>query len=153
MFESHARRSVRNEQQNLAKDEEYFSLFLCPVDDEGVGLLLDSGATSHMIKNREIFIDIDDSFSGKVKNAKKAESVICGRGTVAFLLKHSNQVNSKSILENALFIPENSHSQVSISKLREAGAQVLIGPEQSIIDKSGLKYPFRQEKKFVQLGL
>ena len=26
-FESHARRSVRNEKQNLAKDEEYFSFF------------------------------------------------------------------------------------------------------------------------------
>ena len=108
--------------------------------------MLDSGATSHMIRNREMFIDIDNSFSGKVKNAKKAESVICGRGTVAFLVKHINQVNSKIILENALFIPENSHSQESISKLREAGAQVLIGPEQRTIDKSGLEYPFRQEK-------
>ena len=43
MFESHARRSVRNEKQNLAKDEEYLSFFLFPVDDEGVGLVLDSG--------------------------------------------------------------------------------------------------------------
>ena len=93
-----------------------------------------------------MFIDIDDSFSGKVLNANKTESEICGRGTVAFLVKDSNQVNRKIILENALFIPENSHSLVSISKLREAGAEVLIGPELSIIDKSGLEYPFRQEK-------
>ena len=145
-FESHARRSVRNEKQNLAKDEEYFSFFLCPVDDEGVGLVLNSGATNHVINNREMFIDIDDSFSGKVQNANKTESEICGRGTNAFLVKDSNQVNRKIILENALFIPENSHSLVSISKLREAGAEVLIGPELSIIYKSGVEYPFRQEK-------
>ena len=145
-FESHARRSVRTEKQNLAKDEEYFSFFLGPFDDEGIGLVLDSGATSHMINNREMFIDIDDSFSGKVKNANKTES---GRGTVAFFDRDSNQVNRKLILENALFIPENSLSLVSISKLREAGAEVLIGPELSIIDKSGLEYPFRQEKNFV----
>ena len=145
-FESHARRSVRNEKQNLAKDEEYFSFFLCPVDDEGVGLVLDSGATSHMINNREMFIDIDDSFSGKVQNANKTESEICGRGTVAFLGKDSNQINRKIVLENALFIPENSHSLVSISKLGEAGADILIGPELSIIDKSGVEYPLRQEK-------
>ena len=93
-----------------------------------------------------MFIDIDDSFSGKVQNANKTESEICGRGTVAFLVKDSNQVNRKIILENALFIPENSHSLMSIRKFREAGAEVLIGPELSIIDKSGLEYPFRQEK-------
>ena len=98
--------------------------------------MLDSGATSHMINNREMFIDIDDSFSGKVQNANKTESEIYGRGTVAFLVKDSNQVKKKIILENALFIPENSHSLVSISKLREAGADILIGPELSIIDKS-----------------
>ena len=108
--------------------------------------MLDSGATSHMINNKEMFFDIDDSFSGKVLKANKTESEICGRGTVAFLVKDNNQVNRKIILENPLFIPENSHSLVSISKLREAGAEVLIGPELSIIDKSGLEYPFRQEK-------
>ena len=75
-FESHARRSVRNEKQSLAKGEEYFSFFLCPVDDVGVGLVLDSGPTSHMINNGEMFIDIDDSFSGKVQNANKTESEI-----------------------------------------------------------------------------
>ena len=104
--------------------------------------MLDSGATTHMINNREMFIDIDDSFSGKVQNANKSESEICGRGRVAFLVKDSNQVNRKIILENALFIPENSHSLVSLSKLREAGAEVLIGPELSIIDKSGVEFPF-----------
>ena len=74
--------------------------------------MLDSGATSHMINNREMFIDIDDSFSGKVQNANKTESEICERGTVAFLVKDSNQVNRKIVSENALFIPENSHSLV-----------------------------------------
>ena len=89
-----------------------------PVDD-GVGLVLDSGATSNMINNREMFIDIDDNFSGKAQNANKTEYEICGRGTVAFLVKDSNQVNRKIILENALFIPENSHSLVSNSKLEK----------------------------------
>ena len=92
-----------------------------------------------------MFIDIDDSFSGKVQNAYKTESEICGRGTVAFLVKF-NQFNRKFILENALFIPESSHSLVSISKLREAGAEVLIGPELSIIDKSGVEYQLGRRK-------
>ena len=58
-----------------------------------------------MINNREKFIDIDDSFSGKVQNANKTESESCGRGTIAFLVKESNQVNRKIILKSALFIP------------------------------------------------
>ena len=99
-----------------------------------------------MINNREVVIYIDDSFSRKEQNANKTESVICGRCTVAFLVKNSNQVNRKIILENALFIPENSYSLVSISQIREAGAEVLIGPELRIIDKRGVEYPFRQEK-------
>ena len=90
-----------------------------------------------------MFIDIDDSFSGKVQNANKTEFEICGRGTVAFLVKDSNQVNIRIILEKALFIPENSHSLVSISKRREAGAEVLIGTELSIFDKSGVECPIR----------
>ena len=110
--------------------------------------MLDSGATSHMINNGEMFIDIDGSFSGKVQKANKTESEICGRGTIAFLVKDSIQVNRKTISTNTLFIPKNLHSLVSISKLREAGAEVLIGPELSIIDKSGVEYPFRQEKIF-----
>ena len=93
-----------------------------------------------------MFTDIGDCFSGKLQNGNKTESEICGRGTVAFLVKDSNHVKIKMILENALFIPENLHGLVSISKLREAGAEVLIGPELSIIDKSGVEYPFRQEK-------
>ena len=99
-----------------------------------------------MINNREKFIDIGNSFSSKVQNANKTESEICGRGTAAFLVKDSNQVNRKIILENALFILENSHSLLSISELREAGAEVLIGPELSIINKNRVEYPFRQEK-------
>ena len=82
----------------------------------------------------------------KYRMQTKQESVICGRGTVAFLVKNSNQNNRKIILENAWFIPEISHSLVSISKLREAGAEVLIGRELSINDKSGVEQPFRQEK-------
>ena len=93
-----------------------------------------------------MLIDIDHSFSGKVQNANKTESEICGRCTIAFLVEDSNQVNRKIILENALIIPENSHSRVSISKLREAGAEVMIGSELSLIDKSGVENPFRQEK-------
>ena len=45
-----------------------------------------------------------------------------------------------------MIIPENSHSLVSISKLREARAEILIGPELSITDKCGVEYSFRQEK-------
>ena len=81
---------------------------------------------------------------GKVQNANKTEADIFGQDTVAFLVKDSHQVNRKIILENALFIPENSHGLVSISKLRKAGAEVLIGPELSIIDKSRVE--FKQEK-------
>ena len=136
-FESNARWNVRNEKQNLAKDEEYFSFFR-PVDDEGVGLVLDPGATSHIINNREMFMDIDNSSSGKRQNANKTESEICGRGLVILLVKESNQVYRKIILENALFIPKNSRSLVSISHLRETGAEVLIGLERSIIDKKEL---------------
>ena len=83
-------------------------------------------------------MDIDNSSSGKVQNANKTESEICGRGTVILLVKESNQVNRKIILENALFILKNSHSLVSISHLRETGAEVLIGLERSIIDKKEL---------------
>ena len=43
-----------------------------------------------MINNKEMFIDIDGSFSGKVQNANKTESEIRGRGIVAFLVKDSN---------------------------------------------------------------
>ena len=108
--------------------------------------MLDSGATRHMIYNREMFIDIEDCFSGKVQYANKTESEICRGGTVAFLVRDSNQVNRKIILENVLFIPENSQYLMSIIKPREAGAEVLIGAELSITDKNGVENSFRQEK-------
>ena len=74
---------------------------------------MDSGATSHMIKDEVLFIDIDKEYSGTITNANSSKSSISGKGTVEIKVSDSNGSERKIRLSNALLVPNNAKNLVS----------------------------------------
>ena len=77
---------------------------------------MDSGATSHMIKDEGSFIDIDKEYSGTITNANSSKSSISGKGAVEIKVSDSNGSEQKIRLTNALLVPNNTRNLVSVSK-------------------------------------
>ena len=85
-----------------------------------------------MIKDENLFVELDQSFSETVENAKKTESKVLGKGRVEFFVKDC-QGNSKKIsMSDCFYVPENSENLVSVSKLTRGGAKVVFGEKSCI---------------------
>ena len=107
----------RNE-SNLTAEKQGFSFHTSQVHStcKIVDLLIDSGCTSHMIKDAELFRDLDISKMGNVECANGTESSIEGRGSVSFLAKDNQGQDQILELEKSLYIPQYPKNLVSIKK-------------------------------------
>ena len=74
----------RNE-SNLTAEKQSFSFHTSQVHStcKNIDLLIDSGCTSHLIKDAELFKDLDISKMSNVESANGTESSIEGRGSVS----------------------------------------------------------------------
>ena len=83
---------------------------MSPAED----LVADSGATSNMNKDRDMFVSLDENFKGSVSNANFSESKILGKGEVRFRVKDEKSEFKMIELKNTLYVPENSRNLLSI---------------------------------------
>ena len=99
-FVSQSRRTNQRGWQNLFEEqnleEEFFSFFQTSENNLANELVLDSGATSHMIRDESLFIDIDKEYSGTITNANSSKSSISGKGTVEIRVLDSNGLAPKN---------------------------------------------------------
>ena len=72
---SHARRSILS-----------FSVFSDEVNNGGHELLVNSGCNGFMIKDKELFYQLDEQYSSSVGNANASKSDIMGTGTLRCLV-------------------------------------------------------------------
>ena len=111
----------RNE-SNLTAEKQGFSFHTSQVLStcKNIDLLIDSGCTSHMIKDAELFRDLDISKMGNVECANGTESSIEGRGSVSFLAKDNQGQDQILELEQSLYVPQCTKNLVSIKKAEQA---------------------------------
>lgn len=84
---------------------------------------LDSGATSHMTYQRDIFQNLDTNYSGTVKLADKKEISVKGLGTV--VLDVMVQKKRKQLkLFNTLWVPDLKNNLMSTSKATDNGCVI-----------------------------
>ena len=87
-FDNQSRRTTQIRSQNIIEEhnvneeEKFFSFFQTSGSNLTNELVLDSGATSHMIEDKSLFIDIDKEYSGTITNSISSKSLISGKGTV-----------------------------------------------------------------------
>ena len=135
------------EEQNLEEEveeeeEEIFSFFQTSENNLANELVLDSGATSHMIKDESLFIDIDKEYY--ITNANSSKSLISGKGTVEIRVLDFNGSDQKIRLSNALLVPNNTRNLVSVSKLKATGNEILFGRTLKKRTKNGTIFPFEE---------
>ena len=105
--------SSKREQQNLVAETEAHFSFLSGVSP-GKDLVVDSGATSNMIKDRDMFVSLDENFKGLVSNANFSESKILGKGEVRPRVKEKKGELKMIELKDTLYVPENSRIVLSV---------------------------------------
>ena len=141
----------RNE-SNLTAEKQGFSFKTSQVRStcKNIELLIDSGCTSHMMKEAELFRDLDVSKTGKVEGANGTESNIEGRGSISFFAKDNQGQDQILELEESLYVPQYTKNLVSIKKLNEQNASVHFDTKPRIVldDRS---FPLRSEKKMFYL--
>ena len=80
-----------------------------------------------MMKDKLIFANLDKSFFGIIHNASETTNSISGRGYVEFFAKNSNEGLKQIVLKDALFVPDNLKSLISVSKLERLALMSLSG--------------------------
>ena len=104
----------------------------------GEDLAVDSVATNNMIKDRDMFVVLDENFKGLVSNAK-----ILGKGEVRFRVKDEEGEFKMIELKDTLYVPENSRNLLSVSKMKKAGAEVVFSASSFVRQGNGSVYPLR----------
>ena len=96
-------------------------------------LLVDCGATTHIITDESKFVNFDDSFKPEqhyieLANGSRSNNIAEKRGDVKMTLIDSGGKNVNAILKNALFIPSYPQDIFSVQAATERGASVTFQP-------------------------
>ena len=114
---------------------------MSPAED----LVVDSGATSNLIKDRDMFVSLDENFKGSVSNKNFSKSKILGKGELRFRVKDEKGEFKMIELKNILYVPENSRNLLSVSKMKKAGSEVVFGASSFVRQGNGSVYPLSDE--------
>ncbi|KAJ8641623.1 hypothetical protein MRB53_018317 [Persea americana] len=90
--------------------------------------LIDSGCTSHMTYNQELFKELDKTAISKVKFGNGAYLAVKGKGTVA-IEGHTGL----KLISNVLYVPEINQNLLSVGQLLEKGYKVFFEDNHCLI--------------------
>ena len=120
------------------------------INNSNSDLVIDSGCTNYMIKNRNKFVEFEE-WDGVVSCANNSDSKIRGKGTTVFNEKVVLVTLKRIELKNALYVPEYKRNLVSVAKLKQAGVQGKFGTENIVETKNGTKFNLEErENLFVR---
>ena len=108
-------------------------------------LLLDSGATSHIVVDRRNFVSFDENFKADNHFIELADgsraNVVLGKGNARFQLHDVNGNPHEVTLSNALYIPSYKQNIFSVSAAIDKGASINL-------DKGGKYFKARDGTTF-----
>lgn len=97
--------------------------------------LIDSGCTSHMTYDQELFKELDKTAISKVRIGNGAYLAVKGKGTVAI-----EGHRGLKLISNVLYVPEINQNLLSVGQLPEKGYKVLFeGNHCLITDTQGIE--------------
>lgn len=127
-----------------AKQAENLSMYVSPEEalkssnaNRPENWCLDSGCTSHLCKDEEKFVEIEESRPGKLNLASHASAEIKGRGTVEITAEVDGQRKNVS-LKDTLHVPDLRMNLLSVGKMTDNGFTVVFGKRSAeVIDGKG----------------
>ena len=120
------------------------------MDDTECELLIDSGCTGYMIKDRHLFTQLDDTPMGTVGNANNSRTQIMGTGTVQCWVKDATGTMRKMEFKEACYVPSYTHNLVSVKCLNDKGATVQFGTMPHM-EVRGTVFPFSTNNNLFSL--
>ena len=128
-----ARVALQRKEQRLNNDSSNHSFIFTIKDEESRGektpnLLLNTGATSHIIKNK--FVDFDSKFDPSSHFIELADgsraNVVLGKGNAKVKLFDVNGILQDVVLNNALYIPSYNQNIFSVPAAIDKGASITL---------------------------
>ena len=120
-------------QQQSSADSFSFRAFRAgSYDKVSIEFLIASGCNSFMIKNKQLFSDLDEGFLADVCNANSSRSEIRGRGTVRCFVKDNTGRSCLLELRDAFWVPSYARNLVSVKQLTDKGAMIQFNDDPTI---------------------
>lgn len=116
-------------------------------------LLVDCGATTHIINDETKFSKFDPSFQPEkhfieLANGEKSNKIALKRGEVNLMIKDTNGRCVKACLKNALYVPTFPQNIFSVQAETERGASVHFKPDNAeLVYKDGTKFNIEKHGK------
>lgn len=121
-------------------------------------LLVDCGATAHIVHEKSCFVEMDDKFDSENHTIELADGsrqvgLVKGKGKAKFTL-NDNEGNSKNVhLENALYVPSFKQNIFSVQAATNKGAQVVFNPKSAtLIESQGSIFNITKEGRLYYLN-
>ena len=112
---------TRNKWKIYQEEFSFFTYDNMNLEDQRV-FVIDSGCSNYVIKDRDLFTSLDETYRGEYECANKSSSKNEGIGTVEFFVQQKDGRKAKITLQDALFTPENGRNLLSLAKLKQSGA-------------------------------
>ena len=119
-------------------------------------ILVDCGATTHIVNDDKYLIDVDESFNPgehyiELANGSKSNNVAMKKGTAQISLRDSNNKVVSVKLENTLFIPSYPQCIFSVRAATKKGAQVHFYEDNAMLISNGTCFPIVERSKLYYL--
>ena len=104
-------------------------------------LLVDCGATTHIVNDRAKFVKFDDAFDPtkhviELADGSRTNGIVMGKGNAQVLIHDVEGCQREVMLENALFIPSYKQDIFSVQAASCKGASVTFTPNTAVLKAS-----------------
>ncbi|TXG70958.1 hypothetical protein EZV62_005893 [Acer yangbiense] len=125
-YRAECRSRKQNFQANVAEDggRSETLLLACNMAEDGAKnkWFLDSGCSNHMCGEKEMFTQLDESFTSSVKFGNDTTVPVMGKGKISITLKDGSQ----NAISDVLFVPNLHKNLLSVGQLSEKGYDIRI---------------------------
>ena len=157
-----AKSATGSQEQKLKKDTSSHSFVFTIKDQESRGevtsnLLLDTGATSHIINDKSKFVDFDTKFDPSTHFIELADgsraNVVLGKGNAKVKLYDVNGNVQDVVLNNALYIPSYNQNIFSVPAAIDKGASISLGKDaKTFRAPNGTMFSIKQQGRLFYLN-
>ena len=121
-------------------------------------LLVDTGATAHILNDKAKFLNFDDKFNPvnhyiELADGSRACGIVSAKGRAKVLLRDLEGVPHEVFLEDALYIPSYKHNIFSVQAAVSKGGAVNLTPNSSELSApDGTKFSIQKYGKLYYLN-
>ena len=152
-----------NIDEDSKQDKNHSFIFKVGVDIHNVecvnGLLVDCGATTHIVHDINKFIRFDEHFNPKhhyieLADGSRSNNVALKRGDVSVELRDVDGNVQTALLKNALYVPSYKQDIFSVQAATNRGATVSFSPNHAkLVSEDGTKFKILKRGKLYYLNL